>query len=223
MSETRSRTLLLGAAGLFLLGAVALLGSHRCSADAARDNPRGRVPARSPEAVGAAVTIECRVFEIPPASAADPAVAMIVQSLEGAAPTSLDAAAAAALSASMDTLVAEGKATVLSTPRAKVRTSESAVLSLASIPGPTGGARFELNVEYRPVAREDGTTDLAAIFTAKRVDDGVEAVLDELGLPAGDRASARGSATVPERGAAVWTRRLGDSTIVVVAQPRAGG
>jgi hypothetical protein len=146
-----------------------------------------------------------------------------VDTLGGAGPSSLDGESADALAASMDALVAAGKVVVLGAPRVAVRTSESASLTLADTPGPAGGTRLQLSVEYRPVAREDGSIDLGAAFTVKRVEAGIETVLDDLGIPAGDRASGRGAMIVPEGGAAVWTRELGDSVVVVVARPRIGG
>jgi len=224
MSEARARTPLLIAAGALLLGSVVLIGSHRCSPDPAGQAPRaGRSPVRPPEVAGAAVAIECRVFEVPPAPAPDPGVAAVVDPLVNGGPSGLDEASADALGASLEALVASGRVSILSSSRVAVRTSEAATLSLAQVPGPKGTpVRFELSVEYRPVAREDGTIDLSAVFNAKRLEGELATVLDDFGLPAGDRASARVMVTVPEGGAAVWTRNLGDSLLVIVARATAG-
>jgi hypothetical protein len=131
----------------------------------------------------------------------------------------LDAEASAALVSSLRAL-GPGIATIQTSPRVVVSSGETASITVGSSATDARGrevARDSREITYRPELTDDGLVRLDAEVWMRSADGRVPVMLQDLGLPIGERrVRERIPAMTPDGAAAIWIPNGGEGWLVLI-------
>lgn len=201
---------------LIALGALVLL---RRAAGPSASGAAGPRRASGAATMGETIAIEADVYDIPFATSPDEEVSAVLGSAESSGSRVVRAEERGAFLDQVRALRDSGRITALSAPRIAVLPNQPAGISITSRPAatPTGKpAREELSLAIDAAWAADGSVLLDAAFRFERVVGRVATVLDEVGLPVGERARAAVKTRLAPGELVVLTRLVGDSRYVVV-------
>lgn len=191
----------------FIVGLAASIVFTRCASitPPAPAPPAARAPA-GPDAP--LIRLDARVYFVPSARAVTDAVPGL---LEGAArpPLVLTPDQHAALAAALK------PHTVQAAPRIAILSGTSASIFV----GQSAQGRSELTLDLAAALTPDDRLDLDVTFRIKEIATGLGVLLDDMGLPAGDRARARGALLVDRDRTVLFIAPLGGQDVLVLITP----
>lgn len=184
-----------------------------------------RVATRAETATVIAVTTE--VYDVPFASEKDEQVSAVLGSAESGAARVIPAPESAAFREGLRSLTDCGRASLASSSRAAIMPRQPATIGIASRPAaaPSGTpATDRLTLALVADLEQDMVVRLDAKFRAERVTGQVATLLDQAGIPAGERAGASASPRLEPGDLLVMSRLMDDSRYIVVikAEPTPG-
>lgn len=173
------------------------------------------------------IVLTTEVYDVPFASEKDEQVSAVLGSAESGGARVVPAAEVAGFREGIRALTDCGRASLASSSRAAVMPRQSATIGITSHPAaaPSGAPATErLTLALVADLAEGKAVQLDARFRAERVVGQVATLLDQAGLPAGDRATAPASPRLAPGDQLVMSRLMGDSRYIVVirAEPTAG-